>query len=463
VARLSSRLLTGGARDAEQRQQTMRSTLAWSYHLLRPAERRLFGRLGVFVGGCTLEAAEAVCATPEGAEPLGTDVLEGLGALVEHSLVQQREGDGEPRFSLLQVIREYALEQLDASAEAEVLHRAHATYYARLGDAAELHLVGWEQATWVEQLEREHDNLRAALRWLRDRGELATALRRAVAIGNFWFIRGHYEEGTRWLEDLLTRPETADPALRVRALYRVYTLASMRTRAATDLERLAEEALTLAHAAEDLEGCALALGLYADAAVLAGRVDQAVAYGEQAVEAARQAGARWTLGVRLHQLGYFLLVQGTLEPAKAAATEGLDLMRAQGDEEGQAFALTALGAIACREGDAASGRRHAEEAMALCQRLRHPSGMAAGLVVLAGVAALERQCDRAARLLGCADSVVGHFTAWNDYMRRALDAVLAPARAALGEDAWAAAFSAGKTLTLEEAVAEALGEEAPDA
>src|SRR5262249_29713344 len=161
LARLSSQLtlLTGGARDLEARQQTMRATLAWSEGLLSPQEQVLFRRLAIFVGGCTLEAAEAVCVAPERAAPLGVDLLDGLGALVEHSLVQQREEGGEPRFSMLHVIREYALERLMVSGEAEALSQAHLAYYLTLADRYH-HATLVEQAIreWNDRLEREHDN-----------------------------------------------------------------------------------------------------------------------------------------------------------------------------------------------------------------------------------------------------------------------------------------------------------------
>ncbi len=174
LARLvhSLTLLTGGARDLEERQQTMRAAIAWSEDLLTPEERSLFRRLAVFAGGATLEAVEAVCLAPTGAEPLDLDALEGLGALVDQSLVQQRaeEGeDGEPRFGMLQVIHEYALERLAASGEtsgeAEALRRAHAAYYLALAERAKPVLFGPEEGVWVKRLEREHDNLRAALAW----------------------------------------------------------------------------------------------------------------------------------------------------------------------------------------------------------------------------------------------------------------------------------------------------------
>jgi hypothetical protein len=202
------------------------------------------------------------------------------------------------------------------------------------------------------------------------------------------------------------------------------------------------------------------LQLFADVAVVAGQFDQAVAYGEQAVEAARQAGVRWTLGNRLQQQGYFLLLQGALGPAQVAAAEGRDLLRAQGDGDGQAMALVILSMVACRQGDVAGGRRNVEEALHLYQRLGHPAGVSASLLLLAGVAALERRFERAARLLGFADSVVGHSPLYNADIRQTLKEVLASARAALGEEGWAAALAVGQAMTLEQAVEEASDERA---
>ena len=189
LARLSAQLsaqlqlLTGGARDLEVRQQTMRATIAWSEDLLAPSERVLFRRLAVFVGGCTLEAADAVCAAPEGAEPLGQDVLDGLSTLVEQSLVQQREEDGEPRFGMLHVIREYVLERLEASGEAAALRRAHVVHFLALAELAQPELTGPEAGAWLERLEREHDNLRATLGWARAARLLGAAAAQREALG----------------------------------------------------------------------------------------------------------------------------------------------------------------------------------------------------------------------------------------------------------------------------------------
>jgi predicted ATPase len=191
-------LLTGGAQDLEARQQTMRATLAWSEDLLSPEERILLRRLAVFVGGCTLDAAEAICAAPEGAEQLASDVLDGLGRLVDQSLVQQREEE-EARFVLLQVVREYALEQLEASGDGEALRRAHVSYYLRLAEETVPRLAEEDQPAWLERLEREHDNLRAALGWALEQGAAETFGRLCAALAPFWETRGHWNEKQQWM------------------------------------------------------------------------------------------------------------------------------------------------------------------------------------------------------------------------------------------------------------------------
>jgi predicted ATPase/class 3 adenylate cyclase len=251
LARLTAQLaqltlLTGGARDLEERQQTMRAAIAWSEDLLTPEERALFRRLAVFVGGATLAAVEAVCAAPAdvlGVQTLGADLLDGLSALVDHSLLQQREEGGEPRFGMLQVIREYALERLAASGEAEAVRQAHAQvrqahaqYYLTLAERAEPELIGPEQRRWLDQLEREHDNLRAALTWARERGEVETGLRLVVALRRFWERRSPPREGRAWVEALLvleaaaqSGTESADPVAPSASAAIAHTTEPMRT------------------------------------------------------------------------------------------------------------------------------------------------------------------------------------------------------------------------------------------
>ena len=201
-------LLADGPRDAAARQRTLRATIAWSYDLLPPAPQAVFRRLGVFAGGCTLEAAEAVAAGADrGADP-GLDVLSAVRSLVASSLVRREElPDGEVRLVLLRTIREFALEALASCGEALATRRAHAAYVLALAEQAAPHVQGAAQARWLRRLETEHDNLRAALRWLADAGEAERGLRVSNALLWFWFNRGHWREGRAWLERFLEAAE----------------------------------------------------------------------------------------------------------------------------------------------------------------------------------------------------------------------------------------------------------------
>ena len=211
LARLDNRLplLTGGARDLPARQQTIRTTIDWSYDLLDADEQALFARLAVFVGGCTLEAAEAVC-NADG--DLAMDVMDGIAALVDKSLLRQEEGpDGEPRFTMLETIREYALERLVASGEAGAIHRRHATYYLMVVETAAPKLLGGEQSVWMYRLEQEHDNLRATHKWYQNEEaavDLEVRLMRAMT--TFSYLSGHWSEGRSWPSSLLARTTTAE-------------------------------------------------------------------------------------------------------------------------------------------------------------------------------------------------------------------------------------------------------------
>jgi predicted ATPase/transcriptional regulator with XRE-family HTH domain len=230
LTRLERRLpmLVGGARDLDERQQTMRNTLAWSYDLLDPEEQRLFRRLAVFAGGCALEAAEALCVAPDGAKPLAIDLLDGLGRLVDQSLIQQREDGGEPRFGMLHVVREFALERLEASGELEALRRAHAQLILTLAATSPIGLCAASDARWLARLEREHDNLRAALGWALGRGEVDLSLGLGVGFAPFWWARGYYGEGQSWMSQVLAveqgsvefpEPDAARAAHRAWALW----------------------------------------------------------------------------------------------------------------------------------------------------------------------------------------------------------------------------------------------------
>ncbi len=258
LARLEKRLplLVGGARDLPHRQQTLRSTIDWSYNLLPEGEQLLFRRLGVFVGSRTLEAVEIVCSL-EGDLPI--DMLDGLQSLLDKNLLYQKhEVGGEPSFSMLETIWEYALERLEASGELETLQQQHANYYVALVEQAEPALKGPQQVAWLARLEAEHDNIRAALRWALDHGEMETAIRLCAAAWWFWYVHSHLSEGHGWLEQALARSTRVAPAARAKALNGAGVLAHNQA----DYERavvLYTESLALQRELGDKRGIADAL------------------------------------------------------------------------------------------------------------------------------------------------------------------------------------------------------------
>jgi predicted ATPase/transcriptional regulator with XRE-family HTH domain len=480
LQRLEPRLpmLTGGARDLPARQQTMRATITWSYDLLSPVEQRLFRRLAVFVGGCTLQAAEAVCAAPEDAEVLGLDVLEGLSALVDQSLVQRTasaEGtvgtvgteESEPRFRPLYVMREYALEQLEASGEAEALRRAHVAYFEALAEQAYRGVMtGIVDAQSVQQLAREHDNLRAALAWLCTRGEAERGLRLAVGVSALWEYAGHFTEGRRWLDELLAMGSSeapGDPAVRVQALRRSSVLASTQH----DVQRAVtrgEEALALARGTGDLDLLATALswkalmiGLAKD--VAPDRLEQAQRDLEEGVALARHVRST-RLAWHLRFLGTVKVLRGEVEPALSLFRESVDLARQAGDRETLAHALQGLGAAYCLLGNAATARPLLEEALHAYREQGYLMGIAWTLLGLAGVSVLEGRGERSARLFGAQETLLSSGSEHGFALGMPLaEQLVAEARATLGEERWSAAYAAGRVLSLKEAVALALGEE----
>jgi len=289
-------------------------SIDWSYGLLTEDERKLLRRLAVFAPGCTLDAAEAVCpaAGPDEFAEWGGDVLEGLASLVDKSLLRSEQGT-EPRFTMLETIREYGLEQLASVGEAEALRRRHAAHYLAVAKRAEPALTGAEQGTWLARLEGEHDNLRAALQWSRDSGESALGLRLAGALWRFWYVRGHLSEGRAWLDGLLAlttsdrEPDVA--AIRAKALTGAGVLANIQG----DYDRatvLCEESLTLYRRLDDTRGPAVALNILGNLAMNQGAYARAVALSEESLALYRTLGDKRGMAVALNNLGVVLLHQG---------------------------------------------------------------------------------------------------------------------------------------------------------
>jgi predicted ATPase/class 3 adenylate cyclase len=469
LGRLSTQLkvLTGGARDLEARQQTMRATIAWSEALLSPAERVLFRRLAVFVGGCTLEAAEAVCLAPEGVTPLAVDLLDTLSTLVDHNLVQQREEGGEARFGMLHVIREFALEQLEVSGEAEPLHQAHANYYLALAEQASPGLEGTMQPGWLARLERDLDNLRAAVSWAREQGDVTLGLRLACAWSDVWYVRGSLREGRGLVEQLLAlvpvpaegQSGTIPNTLLARALHWAAFFAYWQGDYDIAVPRW-QSALTLARQERDVALAVQVLKRLADYAYNnLGDADQAEAYYGEGLALATALGDAQPLASMLANWGAYAYFRGDYEEAVARTERALQLQRDAGIPASflTAVWLDTLARAAVRQGALARATALEHEAFAIWRNLGALARFPEVFEVLAMRDAAAGAGVQAARLLGAAESLRQAVGArLQPIMQADIEVVVAPARAALGEAAWATAFAAGQALSLEEAIAEAL-------
>jgi predicted ATPase/transcriptional regulator with XRE-family HTH domain len=504
LARLKDRLplLVGGPRDLPVRQQTLRATIDWSHALLEAEEQALFARLSVFVDGCTLEAAEAVCTVP-GERPGA--VLEGLAALLTKSLLMRGdEPDGTPRVAMLETLREYACERLATRADGDALRRAHAAYYLALAEEAARHLRGPEQRTWLARLEREHANLRAVLGWALAGGDVLLGLRVAGALGRFWEVRGYLSEGRGWLEGLLAGAGTpatgAGASARATALLRAGRLAWVQG----EYERvtaLAEESLTLCRELEDKGGIASSLtnlgivahnqGEYARAwafheeslavrralgdkegialsLTCLGRVAEAQgayargrALHEESLTLQRESGDKWGIAISLNNLGHLARLQGECTRARPLLEESLALSRELGDKGGIAWSLTNLGLEAHTQGDTTQARRLLKESLPLFRELGDRWGIAYSLGGVATVISVQGQppetLARAVRLFGAAAALRATISASVPPNERAdYDRTVTAVRTALGAAAFAAAWAEGQALTLEQALADAL-------
>jgi predicted ATPase/DNA-binding XRE family transcriptional regulator len=363
LARLGSRLqlLTGGPRDVPARQRTLRNTIAWSYGLLTESEQKLFRRLCVFVGGRTLGAIAAVCAA---AGDLDLDIVDGLGSLVDKSLLwQDARATDEPGFLMLETIREYGLEQLEHSGEADATRRAHAHYYLQLVERAEPHLWGGAQAQTLDRLEQEHDNLRAALAWHIAHAEGAEpALRMAGRLWRFWDMRGHWTEGQQWLERALFRRAAAAPADTWLALHGAGNL-SLDLGEYERAKAYYEESLAVTQQLHVRHGIANSLLNLSMATFYQGDLWQAIGLQEEALAIHRALGNNIGVALALHNLASMLEQAGDYDRAAAFAEESLARYRELGDSLGVALALHDQALLAHR-------RRAYERARALFEECR---------------------------------------------------------------------------------------------
>ncbi len=399
LARLSRRLqlLTGGARDAPARQQTLRNTLAWSYDLLTATEQHLFRQISVFVGGFTFPATEALMSTL-GDPP--ADVLDGVASLIDKSLLRRTHDEGEePRFVMLETIREYGLEALAAKGELELARQAHATYYLELAEQAEPELKGSAQIGWLERLEQEHANLRAALEWLLGRGAgqgIELALQLGSALAYFWVIHGHYSEGRAFLEQALAIRSNVGASLRAKALLAAGELAHAQGDYART-EVLAQEGLALARALGDPPRIVQALQ-WLGATLWFRDLKRARALLEEALLLARALGDPWLMAVSVFAMGIQLSMQEEYTAARSLLEEGLTLYREVGDPWRIANSLRIL-AGEMAERDPARARTLLEEALALQKEMGDKQSAALSLLSLGEVALEQGETTRAQSLL----------------------------------------------------------------
>jgi predicted ATPase len=401
LARLdeSLALLTNGAADLPERQQTMRRAIEWSYDLLTESQQRLFRRLAVFVDGWMLEAAEAVCGWDEA--PVAT-VLDGLAGLVSSSLVVQAEdSDGEPRFRLLQLMREYGWEQLVAHGEASMLRSRHADYYRALAEKAAPEMHGPNQRLWLARLAQEHPNLRAALDWAREAQAIECGLRLGSALCWFWQLHGHAGEGRAWLEHFLSLQRSpgsdGDKTLRADALKGAGRLAWNQADHEAATAWLAES-LDLYRAQTNLPGIAHVLNDQGRIADERGDYARAAALFEESLALWRELGDVPQIGTLLNNLACVEFRQERYAQAKSLFEEGLALQRAANNQSEIAFTLCNLGETMRMEGDLTTAAMSIEEGLELYRELGDRRDIAYGLVNLADVVREQGDPERAAVL-----------------------------------------------------------------
>jgi predicted ATPase/DNA-binding CsgD family transcriptional regulator len=447
-------LLTHGPRDLPERQQELRSTIGWSYRLLDAANQRLLRGLGVFTGGCSIEQAEVVLSD---GETSSTELIDGLASLFDHGLIQRMQAaDGRTRISMLETIREFALAELESSGEADEVRSAHARCFVSLAEDAE-QLPGPPQEAWIERFELDHANLRAALLWELDQGEPESALQLCNGLWRFWLIRGHLREGGQWLERALAASHQRETVLRARALVGAGLIASYlgdNSRAAIFLD----ESLAISRQLDDRATLDLALTARGLVARNLGDLPAARALYQEVVSAASPASgyAGFAVPAALQGLGWLAFWEGHEEEAEAIFAESLTQFEELGDRLQAAGSLYGLAQLASRRGDHAQARLFCDRAFALARRLNDSWLTSICLQGLGRVAIAAGHIGPGVRILSAAERARHDTgTEWTQFVRDDSARILASARTALGDDAFAAAWTDGQLLTIEQAASAA--------
>jgi predicted ATPase/DNA-binding XRE family transcriptional regulator len=460
VARLDHRLslLTAGTRDAPPRHQTLRAALTWSYDLLPHDAKALFRRITVLSGGFGLDAIAAVASdATEGRDEMW-GLLDLLASLVGQSLLgREDQADGEPRFSMLETVREYGSELLAAAGETAAAERAHATFYSALALEAEPELVGSRQLAWFDRLEAEHANLNAALTWAVAH-DPKRALAMVGALGRFWDHHSHRQEGLRWLEKVLALGGERDPAAEAKARWGAGGLA-LHLSDPDRAERHLTQAVHLAEVAGDRYSAGFAHNVLGSVALHREDFAVARAHHEAGLALLREVGDIDGVAALLGNLGHGALLRGDYAEAATRSAESLALYRQLGSSHGASFMLGNLGRAVLEQGEPARAGTLLREGLALGARIGNEWYITVSLGGLAAVASVEGNHALAVRLFGAVETLATSGEVSLPASDRRFNArYLALARSALDEKTVEAAWAAGLALALEDAIAEAMAE-----
>jgi tetratricopeptide (TPR) repeat protein len=471
LARLERRLqvLIGGSRDLPVRQQTLRNTIDWSYNLLDPGEQALFWRLGVFVGGCSLEAATEVLRTegrglseesPASTLSPQSSVLDGLVSLVDKSLLKSESAsDQTPRFTMLEKVSEYALERLAASGEVEAIRQRHAEYYLALAEKSIENDGRYTELALFDQFEQDLDNIRAALEWSHLAESAAEIeVRLAAALVQFWVVRGHASEGWERLKAALVRRSQVTAPVRAHALGVAVLFPVHSTGDPEQVAPFIEEALALNQVLGDKQGIAWTLIALGTVAAYQGDYQRATRLHEQSLSLYQALNDTWSISRALFLLGQLAQMQGDLERGKALLEQSLTLCRQSiGTTWAIVGRMTSLGEVLLAQGDAVQASALFVESLTLCRDSRDKVDIPMAIAGLAGVARSQGHLDRATRLLGAAKALSDTSGSYHGLAGSLImDSTIAAVRTQLDEATFALMWAQGQKMTLEQATAEAL-------
>ncbi|MEO8287668.1 MAG: tetratricopeptide repeat protein [Chloroflexota bacterium] len=506
--KISLRLLTGGARNLPERQRTLQATIDWSYNLLDSDEQALFRRLGVFVGGCTLNAIEEVCSSIGQGED-GIDILDAVTSLVGKSLLQRQEewgksgADGEPRFIMLETIREYAREKLtevDSSKGGALDSTAdrHCEYFLQFAENAEQGTVGSETPLWMGRLDAEQNNLRAALEWSLSRdGGAEKGLRLAGALARYWDSRGYFSEGRQWCERLLSQPEPAQPNMARSKVLRALARMTWQQSNFTEAHRIYKQSLGMSRTLGDDAGVAASLLGLGSVAMWQGDYKLSRSLYEECLAAGRRLGSPHLISSALAMIGVILMRQEDYRAAQLPFEEALAINRELGDDTGIADTLIKQGSVAVHLGEYQKAKALIEESLGIARDLgvgwiiaislarlgmialrqgdtqqaelllteglgrAQDSGLTRWsqwyLVGLAEVARLRGMIIRAAKLIGASEGVLSGATAhYEPATHGQIEQTIASVSAELDHETFARLQAEGRAMTHKEAIAYAM-------